>query len=104
MTSQLLVLDTRDDRREVATLLAKLPPRARVEFLRRCVSRLPPGKLPPPAVTGYRDAVEYAGRCDRADDRLTRMVYLDVLSLMSSFGLDAAATAVDLEKVVKSLR
>lgn len=104
MTSQLLVLDTFDDRREIARLLGHLPPVERIRFLQWCCTQVPPhekGHLPVPEVRGLFTTAEYAGRNDEADARLTREVYGDLLSLFAHFSLDAAKTAVALEARVK---
>lgn len=105
--SQLLVLDDRDSRREIWHLIHRLPPRERIAFLRRCCGRVPlnnRGHLPVPAVRHLRSTVELAHRCDRADAVLTNEIYMDVLQLLNTWGLDAAATARDLEQLVKRLR
>ena len=95
-------LETRDDRGEVLRLLGHLSPRARVGFLVWCANNAPPGKLPPPTPMGYTRAIEEAHRCDRADAKLTRMVFADLLGLFSGWGLDPAAVAVTLERRVRS--
>jgi hypothetical protein len=90
----ILQLDTLDDRREVHSLLARLPPRDRVRFLSECCSRVPQskGKLPVPVVTHLRETIDRAYRCDRSDERLTNELYGDLLGLFNAWGLDVAAT------------
>lgn len=98
---QLAVIDTRDDVTELHRLLGHLPPVERVGFLRWCVTQLPPGKLPPPAVMGYADLIRQSSGSDAADWRLTRTVFADLLQLVNSFHLDPAAAAVALESRVR---
>jgi hypothetical protein len=95
---QLAVIDNRDDRTEIVRLLNALSPAARVEFLHWCVRQVPPGKLPPPAPYGYATILKAAWGCDRAGARLTRMVFLDVCSLLNSWNLDARAVLAELER------
>ncbi len=103
MTPQILVLDTRDDRQEVQRLLSALAPKDRVKFLIWACQRVPQGRgrLPVPQVSGMRETCDLAYRCDRADERLTRMVYMDCLALFANFELDAAKTAIALERWVR---
>lgn len=106
-TSQLLVLDTKCDRTEVRTLLDKLPPRERVAFLNWACGQAAGrqnGSLPEPVSFGYGEVVKAAYRCDEADARLTRMVYMDILHLFTSYSLDADATARALEQRARAVR
>lgn len=95
-----LTLDTLDDRRELFHLLHRLPPRARYGYLVRCCEAvkdgLGNGLFPVPSM---RRMVDEAGRCGRADDRLTNAVYGDILALAANRNLDLAAVALDLEQV-----
>ena len=103
MKSQLLTLDTKDDRRELHGLLGKLPPRERLRFLEWCCGSAPKGsKLPVPAVWKMRATAEEAMRCDRADLRLTNEIFCDLLSLFGQWQLDAVKTAVELERLVRA--
>lgn len=103
MKPAVLQLDTADDRREVWRLLHRLPPRDRVRFLAAACALVPQGKgkLPVPVVTGLRDTIDRAYRCDRADERLTNEVYADALALMNQWGLDPAATVLLLTEWVR---
>ena len=106
MDSQLLVLDSADDRRELFALLSRLPPRDRVAFLRWCCSQVPRGRgrLPAPSVHGYGGQVALAMRSDAEDGKLTRMVFVDLTTLLGEWGLDALRTARELEKRVRAMR
>lgn len=106
MTPPLLLLDTRDDRRELVVLLAKLSPAARVAFLGWCCSRCagPNGTRPAPSVLRMGETIKMAYRCDRADNRLVNEVYADLLLLASQWGLDLAAAAAELERRVRQVR
>ncbi len=102
MTPNLLVLDTKDDRREIHGLLHHLPPRDRIGFLVACCHRCPPQRvMPHPVVTGMLATLAQAYRCDRADGALTNEVYADLLNLMNVYRLDAAATTLLLVEWVK---
>lgn len=105
--NQLLVLDTVDDRRELVTLLDHLPPRERVAFLHWACEQVKPterGHLPAPVPGGYDEVTLAAYRCDRASDRLTRMVYSDVLVILHQWGIDALRLAAELERRVRTRR
>jgi hypothetical protein len=96
-----ITLDTLDDRRTIWHLLHRLPPSARVRFLRWACSQVPGIRgnrpLPQPMPDQVRDAV----RCGRGDDRLTNAVYMDVLILSAQWALDLEAAARQLEHWVK---
>lgn len=97
----LLVLDTLDDRREIHSLLHRLPPPARVRFLAWACAVVPGVRgnrpLPQPMPEMVRDAV----RCGRGDDRLTNSVYFDVLVLAAQWELDLRFAAEQLERLVR---
>lgn len=106
MSSQLFVLDTRDDRIAVWHLLHRLPPRDRIGFLKWACTQVPQnakGHLPVPHVRGMRATCDQAYRCDSADRALTNECYADILILFSQWNLDAMKTAVALEARVKYL-
>jgi hypothetical protein len=98
----ILAIDTLDDRREVWHLLHRLPPARRVAFLADCCSRVRDcrGNRPVPSAR-MAPALAAARRCDRADHRLTTMLYTDLLMLAAQWGLDPAAAAVRLEAWVR---
>lgn len=100
MTSQIEVLDNGDDRKEVWSLLHRLPPPVRVEFLAHACGMAKPGphcRLPAPVPNGFARLLAEARRCDRADEMLTNSVYADLLQLFHTWGVDAAKAAVTLE-------
>lgn len=99
MNRPLFAIDTRDDRVEIWHLLHRLPPRARLSFLRWCCRRVADprtGNGPKPAFR--RDDIRQAYRCERASERLTNAVYSDILSLIGQHGLDPAAATLELER------
>lgn len=102
--SELLSLDTADDRREIWSALHRLPPADRVNFLRFACTMVPPGavRLPEPVVGHMKTTLGLAYRCDRADARLTNEVYCDLLSLLNDFHVSAAALTTELVMWVRS--
>jgi hypothetical protein len=103
--NQLLVLDSRDDRRELHGLLHRLPPKRRLEFLEWCCKQVPPAaKLPVPAVWKMRATVEQAYRCEKANEVLSNEIYCDLLQLFNVYHLDAMKTALELTALVRRLR
>lgn len=102
-TKQLLTIDTLDDRREIHTLLSKLEPRTRINFLSWACRQAPQGrgKLPVPAVFQMQTTLRDSYRCDRADERLTNEIYADILSLCANFGVDVMTVANEAVKWVR---
>ena len=103
MKHSLLVLDTLDDRREIWHLLHKLPPSRRIEFMDWCCANVsgPNGMRPTPSRLRMAETIRMAYRCDRADERLTNELYIDVLMLSSQWNLDLGRAAVELERWVR---
>lgn len=98
-----LLLDTRDDRREIWHLLSLLHPIARVEFLKWCCRLAWKGPHQPiPNPLTMRQMVADAQRCDRGDQRLTSEVYRDFWTLVLDYQLDEQLCAVELQRRVKS--
>lgn len=98
----LLIIDTKDDRREIWSLLHHLAPRMRAKFLKWCCDRVAAdakGYQPVARVT--REEIRDAMRTDDGDNRLTNSVYSLVLVLGSQWKLDLVAAAVELEQWVK---
>ena len=95
--------DTLDDRREIHTLLARLPPVRRIAWLRwACRSAALPNSDVQPKVAAKTLALAERARWDSsADDRLTLEAYMDVwyLSFAYAFDLDRA-----LAKLVEMVR
>lgn len=99
--------DTLDSRRELHTLLGKLPPRERIAFLEWACKQVPQnekGYLPVPRVGEMQTTCDMAYRCDRADLRLTNEVYFDLLQLAATYHLDLLKAAVILEKLARNRR
>lgn len=102
MASQLVTMDTLDDRRELWHLLHRLPPVRRVAFLAWCCTQVSgPGGTRPGPSSRNQPAVAAARLDDKADERLTNMMYGDLLMLGAQWGLDLAKAAVTLESWVK---
>lgn len=98
-----LALDTLDDRREIYHLLHRLPPAGRVAYLDWCCRRATlgtSGAHPRPA-TWLHSRARDAGRCDRADDRLTTEIYVDVVSLANAYRFDLPAALTELVRRVR---
>lgn len=104
MKPSYLTLDTKDDRREIWSLLHRLPPAARLAYLEKCcaairgLNRYGNGPVPAP---GMRAMADEARRCGRADERLTNSVYLDLLQVAANMGLDLVRVALDLEALAR---
>ncbi len=104
MTGSTITIDTRDDRQQIYELIHRLPPKRRIEFLVWVCQQVPQnekGHLPVPVVTGLQTTCEYAYRNEDANARLSREVYIDVLSLIVQFSVDDKIMACTLEKWVK---
>jgi hypothetical protein len=107
VNSQLVTIDSKDDRVEIWHLLHRLPPHERVAFLQWACKQVPQngkGHLPVPSVWKMRATLDQARRCDRADRVLTNEIYCDLNQLFNTWGLDAVKTAVELTNLVRRLR
>lgn len=95
---QIKMVDNRDDRLEIATLIKHLSPARRVDFLRwACSQAFLPGSWIHPAVAPSTvKLAEQARSCDRANDALT----MDVLMTLTHMGIDYA---LDLSKCLEHL-
>lgn len=104
MKPQFLILDTKDDRREIYHLLGKLPPVDRVRYLEWCCRqvRKPGQRLQPTPSRRMTDRVQQAQRFGVGDDRLTTEIYFDWWRLANTYGLDVTAAAIELERLVKA--
>jgi hypothetical protein len=100
--SQLLSIDTRDDRLEIWTLLHRLPPADRLLFVGWACAQAPQGKgrLPAPVPAMMRVSVDEARRDDRASQMHTNECYTDLLALLNTFDVDAMKLACELERRV----
>lgn len=99
----LLQIDTLDDRREIWHLLHRLRPDRRLAFMDwACAQVHAPGGTRP-IVSRFRMAAVIAEswRCSQADERLTNLLYGDLLLLGSQWGIDLTAAAVKLEQAAK---
>lgn len=98
-----LSLDTLDDRRAVWSLIHRLPPARRLRYLERCCLAVSDqhGNGPRPTPEMRTKAVPDALRCERGNDRLTNMIYADLLGMACNLHLDFAAVALDLERIAR---
>ncbi len=105
--SNLLVLDTLSDRRDIYLLLHRLPPRTRFQFLEWCCKQVPQGPgchLPVPAIWKMATTLDRAYRSEAESERLSNEVYVDLLTLFNQYALDPLKTATALEGLVRRLR
>lgn len=98
-----LILDTKDDRRELANLLSRLPPRERLAWLERQCRRstLPNSVLRPRIQARTRNLAEKARWDDSASERLTVECWSDLWSLSIQYKLDIDAAVSDLVAMVR---
>ena len=100
-------LDTLDDRREVWSLLARLSPRARYQFLAWACSQcfLPHTRVhPTPSWLRMGKRIRDATAGDESQDlALTNEIYTDLWMLVTQYRLSARATAERLEAFVKQV-
>lgn len=98
-----LILDTKDDRREIWHLLHRLPPHDRIAFIAWCCDRVKNRKHNPrPDVAKIRDRIRASVHGDDvADEWVTNECYADFWMLCVQYGLDSAVAGVQLEKVVR---
>ena len=97
-------LDNLDDRRELVTLLGKLRPVERWQFVRLCCSTVALGNKRPEVRLDARDreALKLANAGDRAaDERVTANCWGFLVILSAQWELDLAAAAVKLEQLVR---
>lgn len=101
-----LSLDTKDDRRELITLLGKLPPAHRVAWLADCCQRSakPRLGLMPQVSRATQELAAKARWDDGASERLTIECYTDALHLSSQYDFDLLAAAKRLEAFVRRRR
>ena len=101
-----LILDTKDDRKEIHHLLAALPPAARMEFLAWCCRQvvLPQTRTHPVPSARMAPRFAEARHSDSADERLTMEIYFDFWRLCNTYGLDPTAAAAELERRAKAIR
>lgn len=99
----LLQIDTLDDRREIWHLLHRLRPDRRLAFLDWACSVVvaPGGVQPVPSRFRMAATIAAAWRDTDADERLTDMLYGDVLLLGSQWGIDLTSAALLLEQWVR---
>lgn len=94
--------DNVDDRREIWHLLHKLNPHQRVKFVGYCC-QIVTGKLKGVVLdaTSMQDTIEESWICERASERLTNILYYDILALACQWKVDLSRVVLDLEQVVK---
>jgi len=95
MPSPLLPADDLDTRREAWHLLHRLPPARRLAFLWWvCRAATRPGLNCPEPVPAMREHARQAYRCDRADERFTNMVWVDVTAVCNQYEVPFLTAAV----------
>ncbi len=102
MARRELILNTKDDRREIITLLGKLSPADRRAFLGWCCRQVDPNlrMRPKPA---DRDAAFVAGafKDDETDWRYTLSLFYDFWALVMQYGCDPMTMSLELERRVR---
>ena len=97
-----LILNTKDDRREIITLLGKLPPAERRAFLGWCCRQVDQNcrTLPTPS---RRDVpfMRLAYRDDDTDWRYTLSLFYDFWALVMQYGCDPLTLSLELERLVR---
>jgi hypothetical protein len=103
---EFLILDTKDDRREVHRLLSLLSPAERLDFIRWCCRQvyLPNSRINPQPSRRMQPRFAAAMRDDRADERLVMEQYMDFWQLANIYKLNVVAAAKELERRVKAKR
>lgn len=106
----LIVHDNLDDRREIYSLVRRLPPRERVAFLQWCCDRayLPrrrPGPHPRPVVAAATLRLARAAHAGdtAADERLSVECYADIWRLAAQYEREVSFDAV-LAELVRRVR
>lgn len=104
MKPTLLLVDTKDDRREIWHLLHRLSPWDRVRFLGQCCerARLPNGVGPRVSTDRMKPRITASYREEKANEGLTNEVYGDILVLAAEWNIDMASVAVELEQIVRA--
>lgn len=100
--------DNVDDRREIWHLLHNLSPFYRVKFVEYCC-QLAIGKLRGVQLDvsdvfdaeSMKETVKGSWICDRENERLTNVLYYDILALACQWKVDLSRVVLDLEQVVK---
>lgn len=95
-----VTLDTKDDRREMAALLARLHPLRRVAFLRWCCARatVPHSRIRPVVAMSTEALAREACRDDAAGERLTFDIYISLWQMSMDYNFDLGAAALELER------
>lgn len=100
-----LILNTKDDRREIITLLLKLSPNERRNFLAWCCRQVDPVlKVRPKPAKKDLSILHQAYRDDAANWRYTLDLFYDFWALVMQYGCDPVAMSLELETRVRRLR
>ena len=91
-TKELRAFDSLDDRREIYYLLARLPPRRRVQWLAHACSGavIPQSRTRPHVSPKTWARAEACQRDDSLDEGLTTEVFFDFWTMAANYGLDVA--------------
>ncbi len=84
----LLIQNTAGDRKEIRRMLTALSPMDRLRFLCECAVIL---NNPRAGASARNMPLKEARRCDRADERVTDAIYMDILYMATQYGLDLDA-------------
>lgn len=103
MKPRILVFDTLDDRREIVTLLDKLPPAKRIAWLSWCCrqSAKPQKGMFPRVQQKTKELADKARWDTVASDRLTVECYSDLWHLVGQYDLDVDRAVNRLERMVR---
>lgn len=105
-TKELRAYDALDDRREIYYLLARLPPRRRVQWLARtCRGAFIPRTKTRPHVSAKTWArADEAMKDDSLDEGLTTEVFFDFWTMAANYGLDVSAALLALVEMTSGRR
>ncbi len=105
MRARELILNTTDDRREILTLLLKLAPIERQNFLKWCCLQVDPRvKLRPRPARKDMVNVKASYKDNDADWRYTLSLFYDFWALVMQYGCDSVEMSLELERRVRRLR
>lgn len=104
--SPLIQVDNLDDRREVWTLMKRLSPARRVQFLEWCCSQARLGKHPGKPVVAMKTKrlAAQARWDDSAEERLQNDLWMDLWMLVNNYDFDLDAGLARLVEMVRGRR
>jgi hypothetical protein len=98
-----LIYDNLDDRREIHTLMGKLSPQSRIEFVAQCCRDAPlqVSRKNPHIAAKTLELAKTARWDSSADERLTTELYFDLWSLANGFDFDLDIALARLVQMVR---